>query len=705
MPIAACAPQLDHGHRALELFTDRHELIRAFAEFLHEPPRGERILFFHGDGGNGKSLLMRFLQTSASKLLSPDNWAHLKTLRGQEFVDQLAAAEEAVAVPVVDYDFAGPGLQNSSGGPREIRRRLAGKGLRFPQFDFATVLYLHKTGSLDRASFNLPEDEMDFVSECVDAVSHHSYAAIAKPILSLWGKRYGQDLKLWSMRRKLDESTVEALNRLRADTELVDELPRLLAEDINQSFGLDGSPTRLALFFDTHESFFTGVTRDQPVISLLADEWFRTFVAHLDLTRAAVTVAGRDLPRWPQPLADHVDAHLVGHLTVRDADHFLQKAGVDDAALRAAVIRYCSVRPGEVHPLYLALAANVVEEAKTKGGRVDADDFADLHPEPARELLNRLFRYAGDDAAHAARALAACRWFDEDLFRMLGGKMRFDTTAAAFQRLIRFSFIWRQEGGYRVHDLARRLYWESGDEVTVEANGRLEEHYRALSRPPGVGRSREEIEALAEAIYHRGRSSPDQGMRQWCRAFETASNASQYGQCRTLLDVRTEMPRGGACVEAESWGLEGDLAAVQTRNTEAENLYRAALEGCGQALREDPESAEAFNTKGGCLMGLGELQASQTRNADAESSYKAAVDALDQALKLAPDLAVAHNNKGICLMRLGELQASQTRHAEAESSYKAAVDALDQALKLAPDLANAHNNKGGCLAGLGGIAG
>ena len=60
MPIAA-RPALYENHRSLSLFTDRHELIRAFATHLNEP-RDERILFLHGDGGNGKSLLVRHLQ-------------------------------------------------------------------------------------------------------------------------------------------------------------------------------------------------------------------------------------------------------------------------------------------------------------------------------------------------------------------------------------------------------------------------------------------------------------------------------------------------------------------------------------------------------------------------------------------------------------------------------------------------------------------
>ena len=60
------------GASAWELFTDhevalcgqrscalgeRHELTRRFAQYLNEEPAPEKILFFYGDGGNGKSFL------------------------------------------------------------------------------------------------------------------------------------------------------------------------------------------------------------------------------------------------------------------------------------------------------------------------------------------------------------------------------------------------------------------------------------------------------------------------------------------------------------------------------------------------------------------------------------------------------------------------------------------------------------------------
>jgi tetratricopeptide (TPR) repeat protein len=50
------------GWRALDLFTDRHDAIWLFASYLNDDPARDRILFFHGDGGNGKGDLRSALR-------------------------------------------------------------------------------------------------------------------------------------------------------------------------------------------------------------------------------------------------------------------------------------------------------------------------------------------------------------------------------------------------------------------------------------------------------------------------------------------------------------------------------------------------------------------------------------------------------------------------------------------------------------------
>jgi len=50
------------GHdRSLELFCDRHEVIAHFLSLVNDDPPPRTLLYLYGLGGNGKSLLLRFL--------------------------------------------------------------------------------------------------------------------------------------------------------------------------------------------------------------------------------------------------------------------------------------------------------------------------------------------------------------------------------------------------------------------------------------------------------------------------------------------------------------------------------------------------------------------------------------------------------------------------------------------------------------------
>ena len=65
------------GNRALQLFIDRHHLIKHFAEYINNDPVTEKILYFYGDGGNGKSLLLKFLRTRCCNLFHKQRWQEI----------------------------------------------------------------------------------------------------------------------------------------------------------------------------------------------------------------------------------------------------------------------------------------------------------------------------------------------------------------------------------------------------------------------------------------------------------------------------------------------------------------------------------------------------------------------------------------------------------------------------------------------------
>src|SRR5689334_23304416 len=64
--------------RSLELFYDRYEVIARFVGLINEDPPPRLLLFLHGLGGNGKSLLLRYLAARCCVRLSAGEWERMR---------------------------------------------------------------------------------------------------------------------------------------------------------------------------------------------------------------------------------------------------------------------------------------------------------------------------------------------------------------------------------------------------------------------------------------------------------------------------------------------------------------------------------------------------------------------------------------------------------------------------------------------------
>ena len=706
------------GDRALQLFTDRYELTRLFAEYLNEESPRKTILFFHGDGGNGKSLLLKFLRQKCCKRFLPETWQQLQAIPKAEVAKVAAYIENVkpeycIPVPAVLLDFSqnliGDRLKSPFDGLLMLRRDLAEAfaglpyRLRFPLYDFACVWYFYKTGNLEQAKELLPSDEMDVITGIVDAVSDTSYASIAKAVLGVFGKHLGEKFKLYLQKRGLKEEDVKVIQGMEPHTELIDELPRLFAKDLNAAMAQQEELKRIVLFFDAHEAFW-GHQRDLPEeVFFQRDEWLRCLLRGLDLSAGIVAVVtGREKPRWaeanPSTRIPHqyLDTRLVGHFSAPDARDYLQKADVKDAALQQSLIDYASVAAEEVHPLYLGLCADVVLAARAQGKFLTPDDFptAPETLDKSRELINRLLRYVDKEVEVAVHALSACRAFDFELYLKLGQALHFHATHAAFfDILTRFSFVWQAqrqgENWYRIHELLRRLDDESGNEITHRAHEVLEQHYRERGE-------------VAEAIYHANRLDWEQGVKEWIEVFDRALELRRNDQCRTLLEVRGELWVQSDFQLGRVSESEGDYFARLARYAEAKQEYLEAADSYNRALNFAPDDINALNQKGNALAKLGDLQARWAEHPQALQSYSDALLTYRHVLDLALDDIEALNNKALTLQKLGDLQAQLApQHPQALQSYSEAIATYNCALTLKPDYIYALDNKVIALQSLG----
>jgi len=711
---------LTEGNRALQLFTDRHDLTKLFAEFLNDELPREQILYFHGDGGNGKSLLLKFLRTKCCKRFKESCWQEIKGKSAQrvaEYIEKLAHDWEFKRVPAVVQDFGLPPRdddkpQDAFYGLLMLRRNLANAAtelkysLRFPLYDFACVWYLHKKNkSAEEIKRLFPLSEFaGIIAPLIDAVSQSAAGTLAKAFFDFIGKDMGKQLTFYLQKRQLKEADVQAICNMDVDSELFFELPRFFAQDLNAAMAQEQAPPRLVLFFDTHEAFWGKQRHLQGEEFFQPDEWLRYFLKELDLSSGVVVVvAGREIPRWHLAIKWEIEqswvhSELVYHFAPEDARTYLQQEGIGiaEAQLQQSLIDYASVdaEKQQIHPLLLGLCADVVEKAKERGVTLTAADFpiAPDNKQKARELLARLLRYVDERIAHAVYALSAARAFDRELYYKLGEALHFQATKPDFLILKRFSFVWESDKGkdwFRIHELIRKLdYDEDSRETKRQAHEFLEQYYREQGN-------------IAEAIYHANRLDWERGVKEWVEVFDKALEQSRYQLCRSLQDIRNKLIIESDFQLGSVSQSEGDYFAQLAQHRNAKQEYLEAIAAYNTALLLAPDDVNALNNKGAAMARLGELQSQLSQHQDALQSYENAIASFNAALLLAPDDVAALNNKGNALVRLGELQSQLSQHQDALQSYENAIAAHNAALQLAPDFVMSLNNKGNALGRLG----
>lgn len=548
-------PSLTEGNHALELFTDRHELAKLFAGYLNDEPSREKILFFYGDGGNGKSLLLKFLRQNYCKHLRNDSWQQLKVKPDAEvanYIENLADSCEFTPVPAIFHDFEQKPLndeqpQDPFYGLLMLRRNLVeaakvlGYHLRFPFSNFACIWYLHKKGKLtqERIKEIFPSEELDLINEIVGLLTEAPGLGLAKAVLGLFNKHLSKEFTLFQLKRGLDEEEVKRIQTLEPDSELIDELPRLLAADLNAMLKQPKAPPRIVLFFDTHEAFWGDGRNCSATLFFQRDEWLRGLLANLELSAGiVVVVAGREVPRWVEASRwkipkQYVDTQLVWHLNEVNAQVYLQRVGIKDAQLRESLITYASVEADQVHPLFIGLCTDVVLAAEKRGETLTSADFQNVPQvtQKSKVLIEQLLKYADEEVKDAVYALSTCRAFNRDIYLKLGQALNFNATNASFRSLTRFSFVWQSDSDrdwYRIHSLVRRLSIEDSQEITKCAHAVLEQHYRDKGD-------------LTEAIYHAICQNWQRGVKEWLKVFNTAKQQRNFEQCRILLEIRKEL--------------------------------------------------------------------------------------------------------------------------------------------------------------------
>jgi hypothetical protein len=563
-------------NRALRHFTDRHELTLRFAEYLNDDELDpHKILFFYGDGGNGKSLLLKFLLENCCKRFPLETWTELKTKTHPEIVEFIKTITDWESdfqfVPATLLDFESPARSSRPEQPQEafdglliLHNQLItnavrlGYKLSFPLYEFSCILYLQKKGKLTNESVNrlFPSPEL-FASKLAVFLIKKLPNALAAHILpgflasltsSSWNiitQDLGGDLSLYLQGRGLQKKDFQRITELDPDTELIVALPNFFAEDLKVAMQREGAPEKLVLFFDTHEAFW-GEGRNQGSARFFKqDEWLRCLLSQLlELPQIVIVMAGREIPQWHRAsycsiTADKLECRQVFNFQVTDALDYLQRVGIEDTQVQQSLIAYSSFDGDSVHPLLLGLCADLVRMAPEKKEAFTAADFqsfAETGEGFNRKLgilVERLLKYTDRVLEDAVYVLSACRAFNEDLYFHLGESLKCNPSHAAFDSLLSFSFVWQAEqqgeGWYRLHPFIRRFNHEQKRERTQAAHQVLERYYRERGN-------------LAEALYHAYWQEPLRAKEEWIEVFGKANQQEDNELCQALAEIKKEIP-------------------------------------------------------------------------------------------------------------------------------------------------------------------
>lgn len=707
-------PSVTEFTQALNLFTDRQPLIEKFISYLNDDPPKGKILFFYGDGGNGKSLFLKYLQVNFCKRFKRVNWEWMKqTFSGEVFIEQIKLAiHDLLPVAYAELDF-GEKATTSENRPQEafyglirLRKKLAPFNVRFPSFNFACIWYMHKTDQLDTGKMKdlVPSEEIGLLGEITDIVRNSSKFKIIGSTASILAKRlFGRSaqkkLTVWLHARGLDKELVARIKELDVETDLLDYLPDFFADDL-KSRAERRVPEKIVLFFDTHDAF-RGNNLQTIGSHFRADEWLRRLLVNVHQSSHIVcVVAGRERPAWNQAPRWEVELNSLefcplGQLSLADAENFLVRLGITDSALRNSIKRY-TAENNEIHPFFLGLIADIVLAAEQSGASLQTADFSTLPlaGSKEKELIDRLISYVDPDTRNAVLALAAARAFDLEIFTALGEALKFKNTKAAFQILTGFSFVWPTErlgsNGYRIHDLLRRLFRQYEKTEIDSAHRQLEKYYRELHTAGNES-------AIAEAIYHASQVDQDRGALEWIVTFEKFLDSSRYQLCSALLEINREMRVADNFLMGRISQTAANYFLSTTRYADAGQEYNNAISCYDKVLEADSAHIEAHIRKGLSLRQRGMLEFRQTSYDRARQTYNDSINAYNEALALEPDNIKANIHKGNVLQWRGTLEYELGEFPLALQSYDESAQCIDRVLMNDEDNMDARGDKGNLL--------
>ena len=645
------------------------------------------VLVFHGPGGQGKTALCRHVAR------------HLPLS---------AKIGDRTKLRIAELDLHGHDKSDPDRLLARIRDGFVRAGVNCPAFDLAFAIaweayrptepfprlekmWLAKTreyigdGAVDvvQLSREFLEDTLGTIPLLGPLIKHGANWSVDRAKLEWLRRTRGHLARLYSD------------GVLKKSYELSDLMPWMLAQDLNDHLSRHAED-RFLLLVDEYERVFDQGGAGKRWEENRFDQAMRQVVAKtnglLAIFFSRERLPWEEHPDWKADLQGcH---HSLEGLKDPDAGHWLTKAGVMQAALRAAMIdgaRESSHADALAYPLLLELQIEHWRAIEQRNDPPRPEDFTVDDPDfsaRCRKILGRLLRDYGEAWEYTLQRLCVADRFDKAAFDHVIDTFGPGLAKDAFGRLAELSFVSAHAAGFlTLHRAIRDVLRSSLDkEFRRETASKLLAHYEPRATPPSPKQIDESHHlALFEASALRQQLGTE-GFVSWLyrivKPFRVAARA-RTGE-RIWRDASGFLEDNLGEDHPDTATSYNNLASnlnAQGRYDEAEPLYRKALEIHTQVLGEDhPDTATSYNNVAYNLDDQG-------RYDEAEPLYRKALEIRTRMLgEDHPDTATSYNNVASNL-------DDQGRYDEAEPLYRKALEIRTRVLgEDHPDTATSYNN-------------
>lgn len=512
-------------------FTGVEQIRNAFKDTVLSPTLGKRIFVIWGDGGVGKTSLLRMFRLYSKSIQIP--FALVSSDEVKSDIDLILRWVEDLKAGGIKFPFFDDIYKEYNG----IQAKVAKQAKKFKGADVISKLGETTGGALAGA--------------LLGSIIPGAGTVIGGIIGTLLGSM-GADACVEWMGGFLNKNEVD----------LVKDPTKALTNCFIKDLSKNASEKRIVLALDTYEKM------------TINNEWVLN-VAKILHNNILLVISGHAIPDWDRSWSEFIGKSQIYELTtmndenIRELIHrYTEKMGVGelDSDLENKIIQF-----SHGLPLFITTAVQLII-------RYGFQDFASVKTDLYANIVDRLVEGVPHDLIPVLEAAAAVRWFNEPILQEVLG---LDDVRDVFDELRRFPFVhisnvlWGNEKKRMLHDVFREIIDENLRIRNPKRHSELHRRAALYFETKLAEGEDDEIEKLGlERLYHRILENEKSGIKLFQEMSEELIRNQFIGHLRTLLNDVNSYPLNNPNSNLWREYYNARLLHVSFRFSEAEEIYK-----------------------------------------------------------------------------------------------------------------------------------